>query len=169
MTKWLVRFWIAIFLFSMFWILLYNFAPYSDPYRIELFATFFGFSLAISFPEILRIYDNRNREKELTKLLVQEVNEGVADIDSTVIIATVDIWEMAKSSGDLRLLDFEKLQLFTSYYSIIQIINELSPIRLQLIAAKNENEFNRVQEKLMPYYEDIKIKGKEIVTKYPSS
>ena len=124
-----VHFWLFLCVFCCGAALLVLLNPESgefSPLWVEVAGTTLGVALVISFERTARLVVDNGRGNALKLALSQELVVGLlsfgkADLEKV----SIDLWEMAKSTGDLALITSEERWRFLTIYKVIGRYNEL--------------------------------------------
>jgi len=123
--KWPIL-WIVIFIGNVIIvaisILLPSITETVSGFTTEIFGTFVGFLLAISFTEIAKVADQNSRGRNLKKQLLDEINNIVFILREHVTAPPIDYWEMSLSTGEYGLLDKGAQMEFWAFYNSVKIL-----------------------------------------------
>jgi hypothetical protein len=104
-----IWYWRIAFLASLVMVILAfiypSFGNSLSSFAVEIIGTFVGFSLAISFAEIARYENSKNKASNLLRLLVREISIIIEILRESAMEIPLEVWEMAISTGDFALLD----------------------------------------------------------------
>ena len=129
MSRWReVHFWGVFCILCCIAALLVLFNPEAgafSPLWVEVAGTTLGIALVISFERTTRLVVDDRRGKALKLALSKELVVGLRNFRrGDLEKAGVDLWEMAKSTGDLALITSEGRWYFLGIYRVIGIYNE---------------------------------------------
>ena len=97
-----------------------------SPLWVEVAGTTLGVALVISFERTARLVVDNGRGNALKLALSQELVVGLLSFRrSDLEKVGMDLWEMAKSTGDLALITSEERWRFLTTYKVIGHYNEL--------------------------------------------
>ena len=124
-----VYYWFGFCLLCCFAVLFVLFNPgigeYS-PLWVEVAGTTLGIALVLSFERTTRLAVDIRKGNALKLALSQELLVGTLDFGKAGLVkVSIDLWEMAKSTGDLALITSEERWRFLMTYKVIGHYNEL--------------------------------------------
>ncbi|MFW9800606.1 MAG: hypothetical protein ACFFD9_09230 [Candidatus Thorarchaeota archaeon] len=133
----------------------------------EIIATFVGFVLAISFSEIARYASRRERAKRLTRLLVRSVNDIITILREGEMEISLEVWEMAITTGGFELLDERAQRNFMAFFGAFRYYNRAHEVYdLSKIAGIDKGHLARLWEDIKGTSRGIINMGEKILTDY---
>lgn len=136
-------------------------------FATEIIATFVGFALAISFSEIARYASRRERAKRLTRLLAKSVNDILAILREGEMEISLEVWEMAITTGGFELLDERAQRNFMAFFGAFRYYNRAHEVYdLSKIAGIEKEHLAKLWEDIKGTSRGIINMGEKILQEY---
>ncbi|MFW9888917.1 MAG: hypothetical protein ACFFER_12085 [Candidatus Thorarchaeota archaeon] len=130
---------------------------------VEIEGTLIGFLLALSFAELIKIYDRSRQFKEVVRGLVNEMRYILSVLSDDLFWFDIDMWKMAISSGNLGLLDEDLLGYFRTFYSHAHVILDMGNMLKMALANGNEELANEMIKAMKPFKAKMREVGKLVL------
>jgi len=164
--------WRNIILVTLGWALLMIVIPPTvifSPIAVEILGSMIGFILAISFTELIKLNEKKNRAKKIEDDIRGEISEIIELVEKTETMISFDIWEMAVSTGDVGLLNSDTRRLYSEFYRYVRYRRWLREAYLQFFGPENGQKDLEVHRKLSDINRQIiKLAGPLILEKTAS-
>ncbi|TET11116.1 MAG: hypothetical protein E3J86_03705 [Candidatus Thorarchaeota archaeon] len=113
--------WGGLFLITLFLAMIFIFFPPLlplSPYAGDILGSMIGFMLVMTFAEIVKLDDKRDRAKKIEADIRKEITKIAEEVrkDALHVFISMDIWDLAISTGDLALVDSKLHEDFMRFY-----------------------------------------------------
>ena len=154
--------WGGMFSVSLFfgvYIIIFPPAQPLSPYAGDVLGSMIGFMLAISFAELVKLDDKRDRAKKIEADIRDEITDNLVIIDKVQHTLASDIWEMALSTGDIGLLDSDIRRLYSEHYRHVKYHRRILDTIALTEPVGNKNVNDKLTELMLVSQETIRLTG----------
>ncbi len=144
-----------------------SFGAHLSNFAVEIMGTFVGFSLAISFAEMARYQNSKNKASNLLRLLVREISKIIEVLRESPIEIPLEVWEMAISTGDFALLDDRAQLTFIGWFGGFKYYHRAHEIHdLSKLAGISDEKLELLRKDIERTAESFVETGEEVLGIY---